>query len=752
MKKTFLAIALAMMSILFVGCEKAVEPDRGVAQLIIGKWITAESNGKSLPTNEKVVYDFVSSTEAYVSLSFQDNKRAGTPWRDRQKAVVEIIGNDVTLTHNPEPGTNVTVGLHVEVLTNSAMVAKRTVTIRKDGGLVSSVEGIIRCEKLDVDYSTKIVGLWEGKMTSEQSAYDDGQMHRWAFLDDGSFVYFVQNEKGLWEPGDDTLNEYFVAGNLLCTRWVENGTEYREWWEIATASDKSMVWIGLRENADGSQYTAAFSMDKISFPTQAEVEAAIRGKWMNVEVDGVTSLTDEKSVTTILTLDRGAISASVYGMPGMETVWSQLEEVDVEIQDNLVTLINHPDEKSVFTAELFITSINAQEMQAIVTLTLTENGMVVGSGTSNVLYEKVAERFGKAIVGVWEGRMTEGKSAYDDGEYHRWEYLEDGTFNFYRKVGDKGSWEKVDDEFAEYFVDGRLLCTRWQNVGAEEHREWWEIRSIENDTMIWTALREDEVGNRYVASFAMTKLNFPSKAEIEKNITGKWITQQIEGDIALTNDKVVFTMPSKTVAFISASLDNIPGESDWVFQREYEMSIENNIITLVHEAADGHTKIIDEIFVFDINDQEMECLLKRKVTFDDEVTNTYPPVELMLVKQPKTRYASYILGTWEGRVTSDRSAYDDGQMHRWEFKGSSYVYYVKDGDNWVPSSNTQNEYFVDGNMLCMRWVDNGVEYREWWEIMSLDNESMIWGALRQDEPGDLYAASFAMTKVAPYVY
>ncbi len=752
MKKTFLAIALAMISVLFVGCNKEVEPDRGVAQKIIGKWITAESNGKPLPTNEKVVLDFVSATEAYVSLSFQDNKRKGTPWNDRQKAVVEIIGNDVTLTNSPEPGTTVIVGLHVEVLTNSAMVAKRTVTIRKDGGLVKSDEDIVRCEKLDVDYSTKIVGLWEGKMTSEQSAHDDGQVHRWAFQEDGTFLYFVRNDKGIWEPSDDTLNEYFVAGNLLCTRWVENGTEYREWWEIATASDKSMVWIGLRENADGSRYSAAFSMDKISFPTQAEVEAAIRGKWMNVEVDGVASLTDEKSVTTILTLDRGAVSASVYGMPGMETVWSQLEEVDVEIQDNLVTLINHPDANSVFTAELFITSINAQEMQAIVTLTLTENGKVVGSGTSSVLYEKVTERFGKAIVGVWEGRMTEGKSAYDDGEYHRWEYLEDGTFNFYRKVGDTGSWEKVADEFAEYFVDGRLLCTRWQNVGAEECREWWEIRSIENDTMIWTALREDEVGNRYVASFAMTKLNFPSKAEIEKNITGKWITQKIEGDIALTNDKVVFTMPSKTVAFISASLENIPGESDWVFQREYAMSIENNIITLVHEAADGHTKIIDELFVFDINNQEMECLLKRKLTYDDEVTQTYPPVELMLVKQPKTKYASYILGTWEGRITSDRSAYDDGQMHRWQFNGSTYVYYVKDGDNWVPSSDTLNEYFVDGSMLCTRWTENGVEYREWWEIMSLDNESMIWGALRQDDTGDLYTASFAMTKVAPYVY
>ena len=751
MRKLYLAIAVAMMGILFAGCNKDVEPDRGVAQKIIGKWITADSNGKALPTNEKVVFDFISTTEAYVSLSFKDETRKGAPWKNREKSAVEIFGNDVTLTQNSD-GRTVVVELHIENISDAFLIAKRTVTIRREGGLVKSEEDIIRCVKLDEDFSTKILGIWEGRMTSEKSAYDDGQEHRWEFKDDGTFVYFVRNEAGIWEPGDDTLNEYFVAGNLLCTRWIENGVENREWWEIATMNDKAMIWIALREEKDGSQYTAAFSMEKISFPTQAEVEAAIRGKWMNVEVDGVASLTDEKSVTTILTLDRGAISASVYGMPGMETVWSQLEEVDVEIQDNLVTLINHPDEKSVFTAELFITSINAQEMQAIVTLTLTENGMVVGSGTSNVLYEKVAERFGKAIVGVWEGRMTEGKSAYDDGEYHRWEYLEDGTFNFYRKVGDTGSWEKVDDEFAEYFVDGRLLCTRWQNVGAEECREWWEIRSIENDTMIWTALREDEVGNRYVASFAMTKLNFPSKAEIEKNITGKWITQQIEGDIALTNDKVVFTMPSKTVAFISASLDNIPGESDWVFQREYEMSIENNIITLVHEAADGHTKIIDEIFVFDINNQEMECLLKRKVTFDDEVTKTYPPVELMLVKQPKTRYASYILGTWEGRITSDRSAYDDGQMHRWQFNGSTYVYYVKDGDNWVPSSDTLNEYFVDGSMLCTRWTENGVEYREWWEIMSLDNESMIWGALRQDDTGDLYTASFAMTKVAPYVY
>ena len=64
MRKAFLAIAAAMMGIFFVGCNngKEVEPDRDIANKIIGKWIYAENDGKVLPTNEKVVYEFVSAT------------------------------------------------------------------------------------------------------------------------------------------------------------------------------------------------------------------------------------------------------------------------------------------------------------------------------------------------------------------------------------------------------------------------------------------------------------------------------------------------------------------------------------------------------------------------------------------------------------------------------------------------------------------------------------------------------------------
>ena len=745
MRKLYLAIAVAMMGILFAGCNKDVEPDRGVAQKIIGKWITADSNGKALPTNEKVVFNFISTTEAYVSLSFKDETRKAAPWKNREKSAVEIFGNDVTLTHNSD-GRTVVVELHIENISDAFLIAKRTVTVRKDGGLVKSEEDIVRCVKLDEDFSTKILGIWEGRMTSEKSAYDDGQEHRWEFKDDGTFVYFVRNEAGIWVPGDDTLNEYFVAGNLLCTRWIENGVENREWWEIATMNDKAMIWIALREEKDGSQYTAAFSMEKISFPTQAEVEASIRGKWMNFEVNGVPSLTNEKSVLTILTFNKGAISASLYGDPGMETVWNELEDVDVTIKDNVVSLISQPKPALALRVEMFITSINDQEMHADVTLYMTENGTEVNTGTAHVHYEKVKERFNREIRGLWEGRRTAGGTT----EYHRWEYLGDGHYNFYLKTGE-GQRVMMEHEFSEYFVDGRLLCTRWKNAGegTVENREWWEIRSIENDTMIWTALRQNELGEQYVESFAMNKVQVPTADEIMRTIKStKWMTEKLNGEIALTNEKAVFTFFSRTQAAISASfVETLSGEKEWATQREFDYVIENNVITLTCK-LDENTTFVDEMKVGFIDDENIHCMYRRTL-YQDGRTLPYPAVSLELRKQEKTpvNYGSYILGTWEGRATSDHSQYDDGQVHRWKYEGKNYVYYVKQGNNWVPSSNTENEYYVDGRLLLTRWVDNGVEYREWWEIMSLDDQTMIWGAIREDEYGKRYPASFALTRI-----
>ena len=123
-------------------------------------------------------------------------------------------------------------------------------------------------------------------------------------------------------------------------------------------------------------------------------------------------------------------------------------------------------------------------------------------------YTRVTCDYSKDILGTWEGRVSsEEGSEYDDGELHRWDYKADGTFVFYFQ-DETGGWKASNDEFAEYFCDGTLLCTRWKNVGEgkKENREWWEILSIENGVMKWYDLRQREDGTTYVASFYMTKI------------------------------------------------------------------------------------------------------------------------------------------------------------------------------------------------------------------------------------------------------
>jgi hypothetical protein len=105
--------------------------------------------------------------------------------------------------------------------------------------------------------------------------------------------------------------------------------------------------------------------------------------------------------------------------------------------------------------------------------------------------------------------MTSEESEYGDNDIHRWEFLPDGTHRYYHKVGN--TWVPSDDEYAEYFVDGNMLFTLWKNNGngAEERRENWEISSVENGVMNWTALRKKADGTVYTAPFSMTKVEEP---------------------------------------------------------------------------------------------------------------------------------------------------------------------------------------------------------------------------------------------------
>ena len=122
------------------------------------------------------------------------------------------------------------------------------------------------------------------------------------------------------------------------------------------------------------------------------------------------------------------------------------------------------------------------------------NEEVKPNGNQSQRFVKVAKDFKQDILGLWECTGLTGIETYNDAN-SRLEFFADDTYKFWRK-NDAGEWEAVTTrEFQDYFVDGTLLATIWKNQGEDELREWWEIASIADGQMQWTALRQQTDGS-----------------------------------------------------------------------------------------------------------------------------------------------------------------------------------------------------------------------------------------------------------------
>jgi hypothetical protein len=265
--------------------------------------------------------------------------------------------------------------------------------------------------------------------------------------------------------------------------------------------------------------------------------------------------------------------------------------------------------------------------------------------------------------------------------------------------------------------------------------------------MKWKALRQKEDGTTYTATFEMKKVDVPTKAEVEQNIIGKWMNTAINFQNLATNEKFVYDFVSLTKAYMSASNNQNPEfPTIWNDKTELSVAIVDNHIAL-SGMKDEQTAFIDELIIAEMSADRMECILLHSEINDKGEMMTAPAVFTTFEKVDKD-FSADVIGTWEGQVSSEQDTYGDGLLHRWEFKADgTYVYYVKDGDNWVPSANTLNEYFVAGNLLCSRWINAGTELREWWEIESIENGVMKWKALRQNADGTTFTSTFEMKKV-----
>lgn len=267
-----------------------------LGEKLIGKWMIADVEGKPAPTNRKTVLTFVSDTKAFMSRSFDKPDKEGiTPdkkpefepgqgpdpaagpgkpgWDDYEEFDVTINGNQVTLDKVEQSGRQLSNTYLISEISDSEFICDFTLPAPPDGpeGEDGNKEVKIerqRFEKIEADYEQAAIGLWEGKVTSADDEYTDGKLHRWELKEDGTYIYFRQEEEtGAWVDDVNEFADYFIDGTLLCMRWKNEGEgqkENREWWEIESINDGLMKWKALRQREDGSTYTATFSMNFVS--------------------------------------------------------------------------------------------------------------------------------------------------------------------------------------------------------------------------------------------------------------------------------------------------------------------------------------------------------------------------------------------------------------------------------------------------------------------------------------------------------
>ena len=90
-----------------------------------------------------------------------------------------------------------------------------------------------------------------------------------------------------------------------------------------------------------------------------KLEEKIIGKWIQAEINGEPTTTNNKSVLTFVSTTKAYKSASILKNTDWITRWIDKLESDVVINGNKVTLTNHPSENQTAVEEYIISDINA---------------------------------------------------------------------------------------------------------------------------------------------------------------------------------------------------------------------------------------------------------------------------------------------------------------------------------------------------------------------------------------------------------
>ncbi|MFC2118897.1 hypothetical protein ACFLTI_08780 [Bacteroidota bacterium] len=221
----------------------------------------------------------------------------------------------------------------------------------------------------------------------------------------------------------------------------------------------------------------------------------IKGVWITFSKDNIEMETNNKFLMDIDQYQDYAIG--IYNPEG-DDKWIVNRDYEYYFDDNKLYMNGTSHDGLLYELIFNIIRLDNSEFEYSVDL-LSIAGIVIDEPFTYIS-KKSVNNFEDEIIGLWEEISKDGV----DQTTARWEYNNDNTFIYSYKENDV--WiEKVDND-GEYYVYGDFMASIFTNniLTAEEKRqcECWEIVSISDNIMEWTALREDGV----VATYRMRRV------------------------------------------------------------------------------------------------------------------------------------------------------------------------------------------------------------------------------------------------------
>lgn len=196
------------------------------------------------------------------------------------------------------------------------------------------------------------------------------------------------------------------------------------------------------------------------------------GYWILQTIDGNTVVTDN---IFILNYADGKETFGIRADDGKGGIAWSVSNNDYTFDGQTISLISS-------TKDLQSTVLALDENHLTYRVKKRVEDGVTIEDTSTYTFYRTSVDYSTAVIGMWEGRNTTPGTVFP--EEARWEILNSGLFNYYKKTED--SW--VMKNTNNYYVYGNIIITEYPTATDIMCCDIWNV-VLTNNTMNWSAMR-----------------------------------------------------------------------------------------------------------------------------------------------------------------------------------------------------------------------------------------------------------------------